>query len=328
MNNRFKNAKSLRDLYNVFASEEGMDDFYNLTNEELERVAVVFEANLPFNTVLPVIPLNEKGYVYIWNVVIEEVETEPTYIADEEVLEEVAVEENEEDDIMENIAVNETAATTEEVTMGQKAKTFAENAKEKLVEGFQFAVENVDGVAEEVKKMANMNDAQLEQHLTNKGKSVLDKIIKAVKGFADEAQEDAVRFPMFKESCSRDVSRANNIIALIEDVLDKKELSGWGKFKAIVKELIKWLLRLLLKVGAIVLKLAITVAVGAIKIGATAVVTTGKVAGILNKEVFKPTIKAGKNAWNTHKANKAQKAKADEFKEVREALFGVDEDAE
>lgn len=82
LDNRFEKCKFLEDLYNVFSSEEGVDNFNNLSDEELERVAVVFEANLPKAAVLPVIPLNEAGYVYIWNVVIEEVETAP--IPDEE----------------------------------------------------------------------------------------------------------------------------------------------------------------------------------------------------------------------------------------------------
>lgn len=78
MTNRFENCKTLKDLYNVFANEEGVQEFNNLSVEELDRIAVVFEANLPKAAVLPVVPLNEKGYTYIWNVTVEEVETEPS----------------------------------------------------------------------------------------------------------------------------------------------------------------------------------------------------------------------------------------------------------
>ena len=101
MFNRFEKSKTLKDLYTVFANEEGVDVYSNLSEVELERVAAVFEANLPINAVLPVIPLNEKGYNYIWNVVVEEVETEP--IPDE------PVEENEvyfNDEDMDNETIN------------------------------------------------------------------------------------------------------------------------------------------------------------------------------------------------------------------------------
>lgn len=340
MLNRFEKCKNFKDLYNVFANVEGVDNFNNLTEAELERVAVVFEANLPVNAVLPVVPLNDKGYMYIWNVVVEEVETEP--IPDEPTEEAVIIEEenveenvmnetinnatnnNMEGKTMTNETINNTAATTEEATMGQKAKEFAENAKEKLTEGFEYIVENVDGVAEEIKKMANMNDIQLENHLTEKGKEIFDKIMKKVKKYQKDMKDNSDLFPFLKD----DADKASNIVELIKATLDEEGLSGWGKFKAIVKELVKWLLRLLLKVGAIVLKLTFTVVVGTIKIGATALVTTGKVVGILNKEVVKPTIKAGKKAWNTHKANMAAKKLEEDFEEETEFFFADDEDAE
>ena len=57
------------------------------------------------------------------------------------------------------------AVTEEELTMGEKAKAFAEGAKEKLTDGFKFVTENVDVAAEEVKKMANMSDRELEEYL-------------------------------------------------------------------------------------------------------------------------------------------------------------------
>lgn len=199
--------------------------------------------------------------------------------------------------------VNEEVAATVEVTMGEKAKAFAEGAKEKLSDGFKFVTENVDVAADEVKKMANMKDNELEKYLKENGKSILDKIVNAVKKYSGKMKDNADIFPSFKERADK----ADNIIELIKEVLDEEELNGWGKFKAIVKELIKWLLRLLLKVGAIVLKIALTLTVGAIKIGATALVTAGKALGVVNKEVVKPTIKAGKTAWNNHKERKATK---------------------
>ena len=75
--NRFQNCKSLCDLYNIFATEDGVQEYSNLSNEELDRIAIVFEANIPDKVAMPDVPLTEAGYNYIWNVVVEEVETMP-----------------------------------------------------------------------------------------------------------------------------------------------------------------------------------------------------------------------------------------------------------
>lgn len=214
---------------------------------------------------------------------------------------------------------DEVAVTVEEVTMGEKAKALAEGVKGKIEDGLKFAVENVDVAANEVKKMANMNDKELEEHLKTNGKAVLDKIVNAVKGFANKSREDGKKFSFFSDVANENADKADNIVELIKEVLDEDGLNGWGKFKAIVKELIKWLLRLLLKVGAIVLKIALTLTVGAIKIGATALVTAGKAIGVVNKEVVKPTVKVGKTAWNNHKERKA--AKEAETNDIERQLF-------
>lgn len=220
---------------------------------------------------------------------------------------------NMEDDTMRNV--------NEEVTMGEKAKAFAEGAKEKLTDGFKFVTENVDVAAEEVKKMANMSDRELEEYLKTNSKSVLDRIVDAVKKYSGKMKDNAEFFPNLKNRADK----ADNIITLIKEVLDEEELSGWGKFKAIVKELVKWLVRLLLKVGAIVLKIAFTLVVGTVKIGATALVTAGRTLGIVNREVVKPTVNAGKTAWANHKARKSEADFEDDFDDdfdvVEEMLF-------
>lgn len=228
---------------------------------------------------------------------------------------------NMEDDTMKNI--NEEVVATEEMTIGEKAKAFAEGAKDKLADGFKFVVENVDGAADEVKRMANMSDKELEAYLKVNSKSVLDKIVNKVRGFMDKSKEDGKTFSFFSDVANDNADKAKNIIDLIRDVLDEDELSGWGKFKAIVKELAKWLVRLFLKVGAIVLKIAFTLVVGAVKIGATAIVTAGKALGIVNKEMIKPSVKAGKDAWNNHKARK--EAKEEELEKVERVLFDDEE---
>lgn len=74
--NRFEHCKSLKDLYVVFATEEGIQNFDNLLDNELERIAIVFEANIPINMDMPDVPLTKAGYSYIWDVVVDIVEME------------------------------------------------------------------------------------------------------------------------------------------------------------------------------------------------------------------------------------------------------------
>ena len=299
--NRFASCKNLKDLYVAF--EEGVLEYNVLTNEELDRLASVFEANLPEKVDMPDRPLTEAGYTLIWNVTVDIVENEYK---------------KEEKEMKKEIATTK----EEEVTAGEKAKAFAEASKERLSEGFKFVVEHVDVAKEEVKKMADMNEKQLETYLKEQGKSVLDRIIEAVEKFSNKSKEDAKQFPRFESAFKYTSDTADNVVTLIKRVLDEDNLSGWGKFKAIVKELVKWLLRLLLKVGAIVLKIAFTLTVGAIKIGAIALTTIGKTASVVNKEVVKPSVKAGKKAWTDHKAKKAI------FDEIEDELFDEFEDEE
>lgn len=311
--NRFAGIKTLGELYNVFVGTEEILDYNNLTADELETVASIFEANIPDKVGMPDRPLTKAGYELIWNVTVETIEI------------------NMEDNNMNERFNNETAATAEEVTMGQKAKEFAEASKEKLAKGFEFVTENVDVAANEVKKMANMNDSQLEEYLKDNGKDILDKIVDAVKKYSSDLKKVMERHPDKASHFTDKINESENVVELIKAVLDEEELSGWGKFKAIVKELVRWLLRLLLKVGAIVLKIAFTIVVGAIKIGATTLVTAGKVVNVVNKDVIQPSVKVGKKAWDSHKAyrdaKKAEKeAEAEFINDFRDEIF--EDDAE
>ena len=101
-----------------------------------------------------------------------------------------------EDDTMMNENTNNNATVNaEEIKVAEMAKAFAEASKEKLTNGFKYVVENVSAAKEEVNKMANMNEDQLEAYLMNNGKTVLDKIIEAVKKYSDNMKANADLFP-------------------------------------------------------------------------------------------------------------------------------------
>lgn len=133
--NRFKDCKTLKHLYEVFATEEGIQDFENLSVEELDRVAMVFEANKPENIDMPDTPLTEAGYTFIWNVTVDTVEA------------------NKEDETMMNNA-NETinnATIKEEKVMTGTVRGNVEAAVEEMMGKFTEAKKNVLHQAGETK---------------------------------------------------------------------------------------------------------------------------------------------------------------------------------
>lgn len=220
--------------------------------------------------------------------------------------------ENEEEEEM----VDTTAATREEVevTLTDKAKEFAEASKERLEKGFEFAVNNVKELKTIAEDVSNKTSEELEVYLKDNAKSLLDKIIGAIKKRSESFKAGAEVFPDLMEESEK----CDNIIELIREVLDDDSKKGWGKFTEIVKAIAVWLVKLFFKVAAIVLKLAFTVIVGAIKIGCTVVTTTVNVAKVANKEIVKPSVKTGKSIWA--KAS----AKIAERKALKDMLFEDD----
>jgi hypothetical protein len=134
--NRFERCKSLKDLYAVFTTEERVQSFDNLSDDELERVALVFEANIPDLVCMPDVPLTKAGYNYIWNVIVEEIETEPIN-NDENMEDEVMVKPNN----VENVTMKDLfeAALKETMEAPKKAKALVVNT----AKSFEQAAYNV-----------------------------------------------------------------------------------------------------------------------------------------------------------------------------------------
>lgn len=218
--------------------------------------------------------------------------------------------------------VNEEMAATEEKTIGAKAKAFAEGAKDKVVDATKKVASTLSCIEEEVVKINGMNNATAEVYITENAVKILNKF-----------KEDAVKLlnnigiiieenPELEGSLRKKEKTLSEFVKVVKDTLDEEKLNGWGKFKAIVKEVAKFVLGLILKAAAVVLKIAFTLVVGAIKIGATTLVTAGKVVGVVNSEVVKPSVKAGKTAWANYKEKKAIKDDFDgDFDEIEEELF-------
>lgn len=95
-NNRFLGVKTLGDLYTVFCNQD-VADYSALTADELDRIADVFEANIPDKVDMPDRPLTEAGYTLIWNVTVDTIEAFINNSIDKEVEKETNNEEKAEE---------------------------------------------------------------------------------------------------------------------------------------------------------------------------------------------------------------------------------------
>lgn len=267
-------------------------DFANLTAEEkVELVALLKEKDIDVDTV------NEETLETIRNIFKEE-------------------------DIMNN----ETAATMEKKAVAEKAAEFAEKSKETLEKGFKYALENLKEVGEIAQEYTGLSVEEIEQKIIDGGHNLVEKIVHTIENQIDKNVATGISVPSFKKAMDAQNVKLGNIVNNIKEVLDRDDVKGWGKFKEIVKAIASWIGRLFLKVASIVLKLALTIVAGTIKIGATLLCTGVRTAKVLHKEVIKPTVNSSKNAWRKHKEKMAaMKEFEDEFEEdfseVEEMLF-------
>lgn len=227
------------------------------------------------------------------------------------------VENEMEDDTMKN--VNEEMAVTEEMTIGEKAKAFAEGAKDKVVDATKKVASTLSCIEEEAVKISSMNNTKAEAYIAENAVEVLEKFKNGATKLLNNIGIIIEENPELEGSLRKKAKSLSEFIEVIQDTLDEEGVNGWSKFKSIMKEVAKFVLGLILKAAAIVLKIAFTLVVGAIKIGATGLVTAGKVLGTLNREVVKPTTKDIKTTW----ANRKKKAEVteDDFDEIEEELF-------
>ena len=133
----------------------------------------------------------------------------------------------------------DTANTGNEIY--QKARKNAETYQKEILQAFNFLIENVDSVKEEAVKLAYMKDADFENYIKANNKSVLDKIVDAVKKYSGKMKDNAEFFPNLKNRADK----VDNMVKLINDVLDKNNINGWGQDEEIVEVLRIWLLELL-----------------------------------------------------------------------------------
>lgn len=205
---------------------------------------------------------------------------------------------------------NMKTTTTNSNKVSENAKAFAEAAQERVESAAKYTINAVSSVKDVVKDVASMKTDDLEDYLKYNAETLWDKIKDRITATRDKLSKAKEDFPELEER----EQKLTNILNTFSEILDDEELGGWGKFKEIVKALVKWIVRIFLKIGQILLKIAVTVVVGAVKIGAVAIDTTFGVVGIVGRDVVKPTFDSAKTAYDNHKVRKAEKkAMEDDF---------------
>lgn len=203
---------------------------------------------------------------------------------------------------------NMKTTTTNSNKVSENAKAFAEAAQEKVESAAKYAINTVSSVKDVVKDVASMKTDDLEDYLKDNAQSLWETIKEKISTHRDKLNRMKDIIPEAEE----EARRFDNILNTFSEILDDEELNGWGKFKEIVKALVKWIVRIFLKVGAILLKIAVTIVVGTVKIGAVAIDTTFGVVGIVGRDIVKPTFDSAKTAYDNHKVRKAEKKAMEE----------------
>lgn len=214
--------------------------------------------------------------------------------------------------IRENIE-EEFSTLDEEIKATKEAETFANSAKEKMERAANYMIKNIKGVGrilKEYNNFANMTDAEIEATLKENGMALFTRLKDAVAGHkvSIEAMKEFV-------NVDYDTEETENVLDVFRKIVDDDSTNGWGKFKNIVKVLIRYLLKIIIYVLHVILKIAITVTVGLIKMSAVALKVGYKSGKIVKKDVIDPGVKTVKKSYHNYKE---QKEEAKETKRAEE----------
>lgn len=243
MLNRFEHCKTLVDLYNVFATEENIQDYSTLSEGELDRVAVVFEANITNRTEMPDVPLTEAGYEYIWNVVVETVETMVNENMEEETMNNTTVKGNVEAAVEELVNKFDEAKAYTKVNIGETKDEYInrnEDALNIMKGALGTTLDTIDSILG-YSLMKNRVLAIIEAGTDGKtSKKDLFKMAKKCRDFIDAEIEDLMEF-----GDEEDFKKAVQLKALTEGVRGKSIFEAFASGviwigKKVARKLRQW----------------------------------------------------------------------------------------
>jgi hypothetical protein len=188
-----------------------------------------------------------------------------------------------------------------------KAKEIVGTVKDGLKGASEAALGLCDDVAYEAKVISAMSQTEAENHIRRKFHCAADKFIDWItEKLGIEYERSQVADEILGEE-SEDTGRLKKALADFNKVKNAGEKSGWKKFKDILKAVFGIVFAVFIEVAKVVLKLAFTILVGTIKIGASAITTLMSCAGIIGDDIVKPGTKTVKKAYRDFKGNRASK---------------------
>lgn len=218
----------------------------------------------------------------------------------------VATEVAEREDIIMN---NNQNVTNEQVIMEEKAQSFAESVQDKISAAAKYIMEYVPEARNTIKEIASMEPDKLEEAIKEQSFSIYN----VIKTTLTQSIADMEPLREVLPGTDAIIEKKENVLQLLSDVMDDENKSGWGKFKAIVTAMVRWMVRVIVKAAQILLKIAVVLVVGTVKVGAVIVETGLSAIGVVHKEVVKPAYKTAKALY---KANQERKVEKESVKEA------------
>jgi hypothetical protein len=205
---------------------------------------------------------------------------------------------------------NEENEEEEKLKTEAEAKSIVGVVTDGLKSASEVALSLCDDVAKEAKTIAAMSQQEAENHIKRKFNTNADKFINWIMDKLNIEVErskkgDSWFTPSNGGTDSKTTTRLKKALDDFKAVKAEGEKKGWKRFKELLKAVFGIIFAVFIEVAKVVLKLAFTLAVGVIKIGACAITTLASCAGIVKDDVVKPTSNAVKKANVERKARKA-----------------------
>lgn len=194
------------------------------------------------------------------------------------------------------------------LTLGERAQEVVGVVEDGLKSASETAVGLCDNIQREAKIIAAMSQQEAEHYIRRKYHMQADKFIDWITKELDielkcSKKGDDIFAPVNSSNDSENTSRLRKALDDFKKVKDEGEKKGWKKLKELLKAVFGIIFALFIEVAKVVLKLAFSLAVGVIKIGACAITTLASCAGTINSDVVKPI----KSAYTEYKGEKASK---------------------
>jgi hypothetical protein len=188
-----------------------------------------------------------------------------------------------------------------------EAKGIVETVKDGLKSASEIAMSLCDDVAKEAKIISALSQTEAENHINKKYGKSADKFISWILEKLNLEFKRSQDADEILGEDSPETSRLKKAIADFKAVKAAGDKKGWKKFTALLKAVFGIVFAMFIEAAKLVLKLAFTLAVGVISIGACGVLTLASCIGVVANDAVRPVYGAAKKAHAERKGAKAAK---------------------